>query len=234
LHFPPGQIFYDAIHEFGAASGAVVLRLQTNAGITGWATSSFGTMEGGLVLQSILQNEVKQVLVGQDPAFPKRLRSDLWKALEYSGVQGVAQLAIASAEVAIWHILRKCAQVPAYKMLGAFADKIPTYSMCSWTTLTATTCPSSRKSSMTRLRRYLPFPVLGNDFSRSLYKPGPTYTNRAMSFPAAALTAGCGKFAWLSRTVSYNFAVCCFHLAKPRSAWESRTPPSNSGCIAGS
>jgi L-alanine-DL-glutamate epimerase-like enolase superfamily enzyme len=105
LRFPPGQIYYDAIHEFGAARGAVVLRLQTNAGITGWATSSFGTMEGGpLVLQSILQNEVKQVLVGQDPAFPKRLRSDLWKSLEYSGVQGVAQMAIASAEIAVWDI----------------------------------------------------------------------------------------------------------------------------------
>ena len=60
-----------------------------------WATSSFGTMAGGpLVLQSILQNEVKPVLVGQDPAFPKRLRSDLWQALEYSGVQGIAQMAI--------------------------------------------------------------------------------------------------------------------------------------------
>jgi hypothetical protein len=32
LRFPPGQIFYDAIHEFGAASGAVVLRLKTDEG----------------------------------------------------------------------------------------------------------------------------------------------------------------------------------------------------------
>jgi L-alanine-DL-glutamate epimerase-like enolase superfamily enzyme len=133
LRFPPGQIYYDAIHEFGAASGAVVLRLQTDAGITGWATSSFGTMAGGpLVLQSILQNEVKPVLVGQDPAFPKRLRSDLWQALEYSGVQGVAQMAISSAEVAVWDILGKCAGMPVYKMLGAYADKVPTYSMCGW------------------------------------------------------------------------------------------------------
>jgi L-alanine-DL-glutamate epimerase-like enolase superfamily enzyme len=133
LRFPPGQIYYDAIHEFGAASGAVVLRLQTDAGITGWATSSFGTMAGGpLVLQSILQNEVKPVLVGQDPAFPKRLRSDLWQALEYSGVQGIAQMAISSAEVAIWDILGKCAGMPVYKMLGAYADRVPTYAMCGW------------------------------------------------------------------------------------------------------
>ena len=133
LRFPPGQIYYDAIHEFGAAGGAVVLRVQTDAGITGWATSSFGTMAGGpLVLQSILQNEVKPVLVGQDPAFPKRLRSDLWKALEYSGVQGVAQMAISSAEIAIWDILGKCAGMPVYKMLGAYADRVPTYAMCGW------------------------------------------------------------------------------------------------------
>ena len=36
LRFPPGKIYYDAIHEFGAECGSVVLRLQTDAGITGW------------------------------------------------------------------------------------------------------------------------------------------------------------------------------------------------------
>ena len=28
VRFPPGKIYYDAIHEFGAEGGAVVLRLQ--------------------------------------------------------------------------------------------------------------------------------------------------------------------------------------------------------------
>ncbi|HEV2275711.1 MAG TPA: mandelate racemase/muconate lactonizing enzyme family protein [Acidobacteriaceae bacterium] len=133
LRFPPGKIYYDAIHEFGAAGGAVVLRVQTNAGITGWADCSFGTMEGApKVLQSILEDEIKQVLVGQDPSYPKRLRSDMWKALEYSGVQGVAQFAISAAEVAIWDILGKAAGLPVYKMLGAYADRVPVYSMCGW------------------------------------------------------------------------------------------------------
>lgn len=69
------------------ASGAFVFALKADAGITGWASTLFGTMAGGpLVLQSISQNEVKPVLVGQGPTFPKPLRSDLWKALEYSGV----------------------------------------------------------------------------------------------------------------------------------------------------
>ena len=133
LHFPPGKIYYDAIHEFGAAGGGVVLRLKTDAGITGWASSSFGTMAGApAVLQRILQEEVAPVVVGQDPAFPKRLRSDLWKALEYAGVQGITQFAISAVSVAIWDILGKAAGMPVYKMLGAYADRVPVYSMCGW------------------------------------------------------------------------------------------------------
>jgi L-alanine-DL-glutamate epimerase-like enolase superfamily enzyme len=133
LRFPPGKIYYDAIHEFGTEGGAVVLRLQTDAGITGWAYTSFGTIAGGArVLQSILQDEVKPVLLGRDPAYPKRIRSDLWKALEYSGVQGVAQFAMSAADIAIWDILGKAAGLPVYKMLGAYADRVPVYSMCGW------------------------------------------------------------------------------------------------------
>jgi L-alanine-DL-glutamate epimerase-like enolase superfamily enzyme len=133
LRFPPGKVYYDAIHEFGAEGSAVVLRLQTDAGITGWAHTSFGTVAGGAkVLQAILQEEVKPVLVGKDPAFPKRIRLDLWKALEYSGVQGVAQFAMSAAEVAIWDILGKAAGLPAYKMLGAYAERMPVYSMSGW------------------------------------------------------------------------------------------------------
>jgi len=133
LRFPPGKPFADAIHNFGAESGGVVLRLRTDAGITGWAYSSFGTVAGGpAVVQTILEREVKPVLMGKDPAFPKRLRADLWRATEYQGVQGLGQFAIAAADIALWDILAKAAGRPAYKVLGAFAERIPAYSMCGW------------------------------------------------------------------------------------------------------
>lgn len=133
LRFPAGRPYSDAIHDFGRGSGGVVLRLTTNAGITGWAYSSFGMIDGGpKVVQSILENEVKQVLLGQDPAFPKRLRADLWKALEYQGVEGVATFAIAAADFALWDILGKAYGQPVYKMLGAFRERMPAYAMCGW------------------------------------------------------------------------------------------------------
>ncbi len=133
LKRPPGAIYYDAIHKFGDENGSVVLRLRTDAGITGWASSSFGMIGGGpKVVQSILENEIKPVLVGQDPAFPRRIRSELWKALEYQGVGGVAQFAIAAVDIAVWDILGKSAGLPVYKMLGAYRERMPVYSMCGW------------------------------------------------------------------------------------------------------
>jgi L-alanine-DL-glutamate epimerase-like enolase superfamily enzyme len=133
LRFPPGKPYADAIHEFGADGGGVVLRLTTNAGITGWAYSSFGMIGGGpKVVQTILETEVKPVLLGKDPAFPKKLRAELWQAVEYHGVQGVASFALAAADIALWDILGKAAGWPVYKMLGAFRDRVPAYAMCGW------------------------------------------------------------------------------------------------------
>ncbi len=130
---PPGSVFYDAIHRFGTDGGAVVLRLKTDAGITGWATSSFGMIGGGpTVVQAILEREIKPVLMGKDPAYPRRIRQDLWNALEYQGVGGVTQFAIAAVDIAVWDILGKQAGLPVYKMLGAYRDRIPVYSMCGW------------------------------------------------------------------------------------------------------
>jgi L-alanine-DL-glutamate epimerase-like enolase superfamily enzyme len=133
LRRPPGTPYYDAIHTFGTASGSVVLRIRTDAGITGWASSSFGMIAGGpRVVQTILEEEVKPVLIGKDPAFPRRIRADLWKALEYQGVGGATQFAIAAVDIAVWDILGKSANLPVYKMLGAYRDRMPVYSMCGW------------------------------------------------------------------------------------------------------
>jgi len=133
LKRPPGTPTYDAIHKLGVDSGSVVLRLRTDAGITGWASVSFGMIAGGpRVVQTILEQEIKPVLLNQDPAFPRRIRADLWKALEYNGVGGVVQFAIAAVDIAVWDILGKSAGLPVYKMLGACRDRLPVYSMCGW------------------------------------------------------------------------------------------------------
>lgn len=133
LRMPATEFTGDAIHDFGSEGGGVVLRLLTDAGITGWAYSSFGMIAGGpRVVQTILEYEVKPVLIGQDPAFPKKIREDLWRALEYQGVQGITQFAMTAVDVAVWDILGKAAGLPVYKLLGAVRDRMPVYAMCGW------------------------------------------------------------------------------------------------------
>jgi len=133
LRLPPSPFEGDAIHDFGTASGRVVCRLLTDAGITGWASSGFGMIEGGpRVVATILHEEVKPVLMGQDPAFPKKIQNDLWHALEYQGMQGLTQFAASVVDIAVWDILGKAAGLPVYKMLGAARDRMPVYAMCGW------------------------------------------------------------------------------------------------------
>jgi L-alanine-DL-glutamate epimerase-like enolase superfamily enzyme len=130
---PPGAPYYDALQTLNVDKGTVVLRIRTDAGITGWASSSFGNDgEGARVVQTILEYQVKPLIMGKDPAFPRRIRADLWKALNYQGVTGVAQFALAATDIALWDILGKNAGLPVYKMLGACRDRMPVYSMCGW------------------------------------------------------------------------------------------------------
>jgi L-alanine-DL-glutamate epimerase-like enolase superfamily enzyme len=133
LRFPPGKPYWDAIHQFGLERGGLVVQLETNAGLTGWAYSSFGMVAGGPhVVQTIVEEELKPVLIGQDPAFAKRLRESMWQATEYHGVQGVAQFGIAAVDIAIWDLIGKAAGQPVWRVLGAARDRMPVYNMCGW------------------------------------------------------------------------------------------------------
>jgi L-alanine-DL-glutamate epimerase-like enolase superfamily enzyme len=128
-----GRPTYDAIHKLGVEGGGVTVRLITDAGITGWASSSFGMIAGApRVLQSILENEIKPVILGQDPVFPKRIRAELWAALEYQGLQGIVQFAMSAVDIALWDIIGKLAGMPVWKLLGGYRDRMPVYSMAGW------------------------------------------------------------------------------------------------------
>jgi L-alanine-DL-glutamate epimerase-like enolase superfamily enzyme len=130
---PRRQPYSDALQTLGVHSGSVQLRLLTDAGITGYATSSFGAIQGApKVVQTILEEEIKPLIVGQDPAFPKKIRALLHQGLQYQGLSGVTQFAIAAADIAVWDIVGKHAGLPVWRMLGAYRDRMPVYSMCGW------------------------------------------------------------------------------------------------------
>lgn len=130
---PAKEPNYDAIHRLGVDAGLVVLRIKTDAGVTGWASSSFGMIAGGpRVVQTILEEEIKPIILGMDPSFPRKIRAELWKSLEYHSTSGVVHFAVSATDIAIWDIIGKAAGLPVWKMLGAYRDRMPVYSMCGW------------------------------------------------------------------------------------------------------
>src|SRR5215472_7706622 len=60
LQFPPGRVTADAIHTFGPERGGLVVKIHTDAGITGWGYSSFGMIRGGpSVVGTIVKEELR-------------------------------------------------------------------------------------------------------------------------------------------------------------------------------
>src|SRR5215472_15548428 len=60
LRFPPGRPTADAIHTFGPERGGLVVKIHTDAGITGWGYSSFGMIRGGpSVVGTIVKEELR-------------------------------------------------------------------------------------------------------------------------------------------------------------------------------
>ncbi len=133
LRFPPSRPHYDAIQTFGPDGGGVVLRVRTDGGVTGWAYSAFGRLAGGPdTVRTILEKECAPVLMGQDPTMTRKVRADLWRALDYHGVQGVTHFAVSAIDIALWDIVGKSLDAPVYRLIGGARDRIPAYAMVGW------------------------------------------------------------------------------------------------------
>lgn len=133
LRFPPSRPHYDAIQQLGVDRGGVVLRIHTDGRITGWAYSSFGRLAGGPdTVRTILEKECAPLLIGQDPAMTRKIRADLWRALDYHSVQGITHFAISAVDIALWDIVGKSLESPVHRLLGAARDRIPAYAMVGW------------------------------------------------------------------------------------------------------
>ena len=113
--------------------GHLLVRLHTDDGLVGNATSYFGRIESGMAtVKKIIDRELAPVLIGQDPHFVRRIRHDMAAATEYYGTAGVAAFAISALDIALWDIIGQAAGLPVAKILGARHSAIPSYAMVGW------------------------------------------------------------------------------------------------------
>ena len=101
------------------------VEIETDAGITGWGEA---VLEGHAAAVLSCVNEMKDYLVGKDPADIEGLWETLYRAGFYRG-GGVLMSAISGIDQALWDIKGKVFGVPVFELLGGKCrEKMKVYS----------------------------------------------------------------------------------------------------------
>jgi L-alanine-DL-glutamate epimerase-like enolase superfamily enzyme len=128
LETPPGEPRRDAIQTL-VGGRTIVVEVHTDEGIFGQCHLS--ASKGSQVTPAIFE-ELRPLLIGEDPLYPKRIRQKLWDGTQYFGVTGISTFGISTVDYCLWDIVGKAYNQPLYKILGAVRDRVPAYAMVGW------------------------------------------------------------------------------------------------------
>ncbi|NJN26611.1 MAG: mandelate racemase/muconate lactonizing enzyme family protein [Cyclobacteriaceae bacterium] len=104
---------------------AILIKVETNAGIAGWGESSPNSTE---VIESFVHNTLKSHIIGQDPFNVELIWDTLFWQNHDLGPSGALPYAIAGIDLALWDIKGKVLKQPVYKLLGgSYRKETPAY-----------------------------------------------------------------------------------------------------------
>jgi L-alanine-DL-glutamate epimerase-like enolase superfamily enzyme len=110
-----------------------LLRIDTDAGITGWADIETQPHTGHTIVNAPSSGvmgfaSLREALIGEDPLERERLWQKAYRAMAYYGRQGAGMQMLSGADIALWDIAGKAFGQPVHKLLGAsYRESIPAY-----------------------------------------------------------------------------------------------------------
>ncbi|GGC42508.1 enolase [Siccirubricoccus deserti] len=126
---------------------SVIVRIETDAGITGWGEAKAGVASTAACagLAAIINLDMAPLLLGEDPRDVSRLWDTLYNMPRQGfaigrghvfpnlGRRGLSICAIAGIDLALWDILGKSLNAPAWRLLGGRrAERMPAYASGGW------------------------------------------------------------------------------------------------------
>lgn len=119
------QCFFDQKRQGGSKMpwDVVVIKISTDTGITGLSTAL--AARSGAVTEGYLQDNIGPVLLGRDPYQREAIWHDLWNLDRHLCFFPV--FLPGPVDVALWDIAAQAANLPLYKYLGAYRNKLPVY-----------------------------------------------------------------------------------------------------------
>ncbi len=104
---------------------AILVKLETNAGISGWGESSPNSRK---VIEAFIHHTMKELLIGRDPFNIEPIWDRLFWENHDLGPAGALPYAIAGIDLALWDIKGKVLDQPVYNLLGGqYRKEMPAY-----------------------------------------------------------------------------------------------------------
>jgi D-arabinonate dehydratase len=100
----------------------VVTRVHTDEGITGSAYTV-----GGSVVVAAVNDTLKPLVMGSDPFETERLWDKMFRTTLSLGRKGAVIRGLSTIDIALWDIKGRALNMPLYKLLGAYTDRVPVY-----------------------------------------------------------------------------------------------------------
>ena len=125
-HLPVHREMHDAIRQFSILD-LVFARVETDDGPSGLGFTYNIIPHGAREIATLINRGVDSLVRGMDPLNSERVWYQMWRRLDWVGRGGIAVLAVAATDIALWDLKSKVAGVPLYRLLGGFREKVPVY-----------------------------------------------------------------------------------------------------------
>jgi D-galactarolactone cycloisomerase len=99
--------------------GGSIVQIQTDEGILGIGDACANVR----LVRRVLDDTIRPLLVGQNPLDVERL----WAAMARAVRPGAGADLVGGIDVALWDIVGKAANLPLYRIFGAYRDRVPCY-----------------------------------------------------------------------------------------------------------
>lgn len=109
----------------GGTREFVVLRIYTDAGVSGLGVTFFGAGVTRALKATV--DDLGAVITGADPTAPERVAEKMRAAAGSAGPGGLLMLAMSGIDIALWDIRARALGVSVSKLLGGAREKIAAY-----------------------------------------------------------------------------------------------------------
>ncbi|MBQ4888852.1 mandelate racemase/muconate lactonizing enzyme family protein [Shewanella sp. MMG014] len=123
---PLAEVLSDAKHGDHTHFELILTRIKTSNGIEGVGYTYTGG-KGGRAIYSLLNDEMKPLLIGKDASDIMAIWDELQWHFHYVGRGGLLSFAISAVDIALWDIKCKNLGLPLWKVAGGVSNQVNCY-----------------------------------------------------------------------------------------------------------